>query len=183
MCSVVRQGEVGKERAGIRSLSTMPSSRRSKEVRDDDNSIGGRICTYQQAHIIEKSVSLWRGYQSVKKYILVCRDTHHLAPRASCRSWATGRPRNLPARAMRPSRDHQAHKTPFVHLVNNQICVVRREELVNNLECHAKRGNSPIHALHAVGSRATNEVLWLCLRTEYMPRSMRRTARNAYTSL
>jgi hypothetical protein len=59
MCSVVRQGEVGKERAGIRSLSTMPSSRRSKEVGDDDNSIGGRICTYQQAHIIEKSVSLW----------------------------------------------------------------------------------------------------------------------------
>jgi hypothetical protein len=42
--------------------------------------IGGRICTYQQAHVVEKSVSLmvWRRYQSIKKHI----ETRTTWPRA-----------------------------------------------------------------------------------------------------
>ncbi|KAI0264071.1 hypothetical protein BGY98DRAFT_940051 [Russula aff. rugulosa BPL654] len=102
----------------------MPSSRRSKEVGDDDNSIGGRICTYQQAHIIEKGDSLWRGYQSVKKYIL------YVETRAT---WPRGR---LASRGQ--PGDHAIHQAsnatiprppgtqnPVRALVDDQICVFR----------------------------------------------------------
>lgn len=51
-----------------------------------------------------------------------------------------------------------------MRLVDDQICVVRTEKLVNNLGCHAVGVNGPFHTIHAVDSRAMNTVLLLSLR-------------------
>ena len=81
--SVVRQREGW--RAGIRTFSTVLSSG-GRRWGGDNNNIGGRTCTYQQAHVLEESVSLTIGcgYQSIKKHILVCRQSRTMTVQAPC---------------------------------------------------------------------------------------------------
>ena len=83
------------------------------------------------------------------------RGTHHLIPRApyslpsalpslpSVCNWASTLSTS-PSNAT--TRDYQAHITPFERFIDDQICVLRREDLVNRLECHTERSDRPIHA-------------------------------------